>query len=134
MFKEGYDPKNIELEPYYKVAHGNSGGYADIVIKDNKDEYYLIIECKTIGKKFDEELKKMENNGSQLFPYFQQERNTKWLCLYSSGLNQEHIQNEYVLISVLDDKELLKSKSNFLTLKMLVPLQIYLGIEKKHII
>ena len=97
LLLKGYKPENIELEPHYKVGHGTSGGFADIVVKDEKEKYYLIIECKTYEKEFDEEFKKMENNGGQLFSYFQQEKNTKWLCLYSSKLQSSRGGGRYLI-------------------------------------
>jgi hypothetical protein len=46
---------NIELEPKWKLGHGASGGRADILLKDNKNNSILLIECKTAGTEFAKE-------------------------------------------------------------------------------
>ena len=50
QFEEnGYHPKQIELEPKWKVGHGASGGRADILVKNKKQTNLLFITlCKRI--------------------------------------------------------------------------------------
>jgi type I restriction enzyme M protein len=43
-----------------------------------------MIECKTWGTEFEKELNKIQKNGGQLFTYFQQDRATEYLTLYTS--------------------------------------------------
>ena len=47
LLEKGYKPDSIELEPKWKLGHGASGGRADILIKDRKNNPLLLIECKT---------------------------------------------------------------------------------------
>ena len=88
LLEKGYHAKNIELEPKWKVGHGASGGRADILIKDNKGNALLIIECKTWGREFDKAWKATLNDGDQLFSYAQQISEVQFLCLYASNVEE----------------------------------------------
>lgn len=68
LLEKGYKPENITLEPTWKLGHRDKGRL-DILVK-KEDKAYLMIECKTFGKEFDEELKKMKKDGGQLFLIF----------------------------------------------------------------
>lgn len=89
LLEKGYHAKNIELEPKWKVGHGASGGRADILIKDNKGNALLIIECKTWGREFDKAWKATLNDGDQLFSYAQQISEVQFLCLYASTVEED---------------------------------------------
>ncbi|MWV62510.1 N-6 DNA methylase [Helicobacter saguini] len=87
LLEKGYKPEHLELEPKWKLGGENKGGKADILVRDNENNPYLIIECKTTDSKkseFEKEWDNMLNSGGQLFSYLQQERVTKFLCLYTS--------------------------------------------------
>ncbi|GAB1430896.1 hypothetical protein MASR2M18_17300 [Ignavibacteria bacterium] len=109
LFEKGYNPKNIELEPKWKLGHGVSGGRADIWVKDSNDNSLLIIECKTAEKEFENAWKDTLEDGGQLFSYFQQEKSTQFLALYASDFSDDEIKFDYKLIAVLDNKEYLYS-------------------------
>lgn len=86
LLEIGYEPTNIELEAASGVAgRGQTQTYLDILVKDNHDNNYLIIECKTAGKEFEDAWKKVKKNGGQLFNYWTL-FGTRHLCLYSSDL------------------------------------------------
>ncbi len=84
LLKKGYRPEHIELEPRWIVGHGASGGKADILVRDESGNSYIIIECKTPGTEYNKEKKNTVESGGQLFSYWQQEASTKWLALYAS--------------------------------------------------
>ncbi|WDL78064.1 hypothetical protein [Helicobacter winghamensis] len=92
LLEKGYKAESLELEPRWRVGGELKGGKADILVRDNQNETYLIIECKTAGEnsktksEFDKEYARMQIDGGQLFSYFQQEKATKFLCLYTSDL------------------------------------------------
>jgi type I restriction enzyme M protein len=109
LLEKGYKPKHIELEPKWKLGHGASGGRADIWVKENDGHSLLIIECKTAGKEFENAWKDTLDNGGQLFSYFQQEKSTKFLALYTSDFIDSAIKYEYKLITVIDNEDYLKS-------------------------
>jgi type I restriction-modification system DNA methylase subunit/restriction endonuclease S subunit len=109
LFEKGYHPKHIELEPKWKLGHGAKGGRADILVKDNDGKSLLIIECKTAGKEYDDAWKDTLEDGGQLFSYFQQEKSTQFLALYTSGYSDSEIKFDYKVIAVLDNEEYLKS-------------------------
>ena len=67
LFKQGYKPEHIELEPKWKLGHESKSGRADILVKDFTNKPLLIIECKTAGKEFDKEWETMKKAGGQLF-------------------------------------------------------------------
>lgn len=104
LLMEGYRPEHIVLEPHWKVGHGSSGGFGDILIKDKDGKKTsLIIECKVYGAKYDKEFKELKNNGGQLFTYFKEEPSTQWLTLYASKEENGKIVREEATIPVKDD-------------------------------
>ncbi|MDD5150881.1 MAG: restriction endonuclease subunit S [Flavobacterium sp.] len=98
LLEKGYKPENIILEPTWKLGRQEKGRLDILVKKD--DKAYLMIECKTFGKEFDDELKKMKKDGGQLFSYFQQDKSAEILMLYASKLEKDKIiyRNEIVKI------------------------------------
>lgn len=109
LLNQGYSAKSIELEPRWKVGHGASGGKADILVKDKSGLSYLLLECKTFGSEFESHWKKTLNDGDQLFSYYQQDQNTKFVALYASQVNGDKIESKYHLITVVDNLDYLKS-------------------------
>ena len=110
LLEKGYKPQSLELEPKWKLGREAKSGKADILVRDlesseaneHKGNPYLIIECKTSAKaneksEFAKEWDRMQENGGQLFSYFQQERAVKFLCLYTS---------DFVESSPLDSSDL----------------------------
>ncbi len=109
LVEKGYRPEHIELEPRWKLWHDAKSGKADIQIKDNKGKSLLLIECKTADWEFKSYWKKTLDDWDQLFSYFQQEKSTKFLCLYTSDIVDGKVKSEYYLINVQDNEELLKN-------------------------
>ena len=117
LLEMGYQPKDIELEPKWKVGHGASGGRADIWVRTKRPgaeepESLLIIECKTFGKEFNSAWKDTLEDGNQLFGYFAQAPSTKFLCLYASDYANDKVVSTYHLINVQDNDEYLKTLKN----------------------
>lgn len=89
LLQKGYKKEHIELEPRWNLGREAKGGKADILVRDNEQKPYLIIECKTTDSKnseFVKEWRRMQTDGGQLFSYFWQEKSVKFLCLYTSDL------------------------------------------------
>jgi len=119
---KGYSPFHIELEPAWKLGHSAKGGYADVWVRTFKDggfdgsdddkESLLIIECKTWGREFDGAWADTKEDGAQLFSYFQQERSTNFLCLYTADIIDGKIEQNYHLINVQDNEEKLANEES----------------------
>lgn len=117
---KGYNPIHIELEPAWKLGHTAKGGYADVWVRtfknggfdgsDEDKESLLIIECKTWGREFDGAWADTKEDGAQLFSYFQQERATKFLCLYTADIIDGRIEQDYHLINVQDNEKKLENE------------------------
>lgn len=105
LLKKGYHPEHLELEPKWKLGHGQSGGRADILVRNQENKSLLIIECKTWDKEYDKEKDKMLSTGGQLFSYLQQERSTQYLCLYASTFEKDEIIYENAIVKIKDRKE-----------------------------
>ena len=91
LLQKGYKKEHIELEPRWNLGREAKGGKADILVRDNEQKPYLIIECKTTDSKnseFVKEWRRMQTDGGQLFSYFWQEKSVKFLCLYTSDLTK----------------------------------------------
>lgn len=70
-----------------------------------------MIECKTFGDEYKKEWNNMNNYGGQLFSYFQQDKDAKFLCLYTSDFSNNQIIFDNKIISTTDDDEVLARKS-----------------------
>ena len=116
LLEKGYKPCDMELEPLWKLGHSGKSGRADIWVRtidqDGAKKSLLIIECKTQGDEFTHAWETTLKDGAQLFSYFQQERATSFLCLYTSGFADGKIQTEYHLIKVKDNEKLLETLKN----------------------
>ena len=120
LFEKGYRPEHIELEPRWSLGHGGKSGKADICVK-NKDgsPYLCIIECKTADGEYKKEKQNMLNEeGGQLFSYWEQERATKWLILYASDFADEKITYTTVTVNCSDDENLLELSKEDKSLKL----------------
>jgi len=101
LLTKGYKPKDITLEKTYPSGRGHSGRL-DILVKKGK-KAFLMIECKTWGKEFDNELKKIHKDGGQLFTYFQNDTNADYLMLYASHLTSGGVQYRCEIIKIEDN-------------------------------
>ena len=117
LFTKGYKPEHIELEPKWSVGHGASGGRADILIKDNSGNPYLIIECKTFGYEFNKEWNNTLEYGGQIFTYIEQEKSVKFVCLYASQFENSQIEIQQVIISHTDNDKILEENSELISFK-----------------
>lgn len=108
LLDKGYRPEHIGLEKRWQLGRGSSGGKADICVTDANGDMLFIVECKTAGKEYNEELKKMAEYGGQLFSYLQQERSTRWLVLYASDFANGSVKYDLTIIKSTDDANILK--------------------------
>lgn len=118
LFSVGYRPENIWLEG--KNYQGHDLGWIDILVKDNTETEYIIIECKTSDSsknakndEFTKHWKKTLNNGDQLFRYFNTYSKAQYLCLYTADFIDEKIVNTYHLITLKDNEDFLKTNPKF---------------------
>lgn len=108
LLDKGYRPEHIELEPRWNLGHDAKGGKADILVKDDEGKSLLIIECKTSGAEFNKEKKNTEEDGGQLFSYWQQEGATRWLALYASDWKDNTVSYKCLVINCTDDANIAK--------------------------
>ncbi len=99
LLEKGYKPQNIELEKIYPSGRGHSGNL-DILVYSEAHTAYLMIECKTAGIEHNKEHNKMIKDGGQLFTYYALDRDAKYLCLYSSALNNGKIEYQNDIIPI----------------------------------
>ena len=109
LLEKGYRPEHIELEKRWPLGHDSKGGKADICVYDEDGKNTLfIIECKTAGAEYSKALKLLQEDGGQLFSYWQQERSTKWISLYASDWKDGKIVFKNDIINCTDDSTVLK--------------------------
>jgi type I restriction enzyme M protein len=109
LLEKGYEPQHLVLERKFPLGRTGKSGKADISIFDREAKSLIIIECKTWGKEYEKEKNRMIENGGQLFSYLQQDQNTRFLCLYTSQLNEAGlIVYENAIISIKDREETLR--------------------------
>ncbi len=102
LLNKGYAPQNITLEKTWATGHGTSGRL-DILISRRDGSAYMMIECKTWGKEFEKQQKRIEKDGGQLFTYFQQEKNADVLMLYASKIEDSEITYQNLIIKIEED-------------------------------
>ena len=116
LLQTGYKAEDLVLEKTWKLGHSGKSGRADITIYKG-EEVYCIIECKTMGREFDNAKKDLfsggkDSKGYQLFSYAAQARKVEWLCLYTSDYdtkNNKIIKREEI-IKFIDDRDILELK------------------------
>ena len=99
LLEKGYSPENLKLEKDYPLGH-KTKGKLDILVTDKDGKTYLMIECKTWGVEYDKATKKTLNDGGQLLSYFQQDKSSKFLCLYASKIENNTIAYKNGIIKV----------------------------------
>ena len=99
LLEKGYEPKSLTLEKKYPLGR-NLKGKLDIVVTDDEDKPFLMIECKTWGGEYEKELKKMINDGGQLFSYYVKDKAAKYLCLYASQFANQKIEYRNDIVPV----------------------------------
>lgn len=109
LMDKGYRPEHIELEKEWALGHEKKSGFADILVKNEEEKTLIIIECKTAGNEYKKEINNILNDGGQLFSYWQQERNCKWLALYASDFSGEKVSYITETIDCSDDANILVS-------------------------
>lgn len=124
LLSKGYRAEHIELEPQWKLGHSSKSGYADIWVRtfiddkmigtDEDKDSLLIIECKKADE-FQSAWSDTLEDGAQLFSYFQQEKSTKFLCLYTSDIVGDKVVPDYYLINVQDNKKKLENEDDALS-------------------
>jgi len=102
LLEKGYSPEKLVLEKKFPLGHKNKG-YLDIQVLSENDKSFLMIECKTWDKEYKKEKNSMFDTGGLLFTYFNQDKNTQYLCLYSSVFDVDHIIYENSIIKVTDE-------------------------------
>ncbi len=119
LLLKGYRPEHLVLEPTWQVGHGASGGRADILVKNQAGQPYLIIECKTAGTEFDNAWKAMQTKPTQLFSYVEQEKATQFICLYASDFDEKNdtLSREQYIILVKDDDKILANNKKLPSFK-----------------
>ncbi len=108
LLEKGYRPEHIELEPRWTLGHNPTGGKADILVKDNEKKSLIIIECKTASTKYNKAKKETEEDGGQLFSYWQQEISTRWLVLYTSDFINQELSYKCLVVNCTDDPNIIK--------------------------
>lgn len=91
LLEKGYPPNCLILEQKWPMGRKEKGKL-DILVQDNAEKAYLMIECKTWGDEYEKEKKKMQRDGGQLFSYFRQDTAAQYLCLYTSRLQNGRIE------------------------------------------
>ncbi len=119
LLSQGYKPENIVLEPKTPGGREDSHFYCDILIRDNAKRPYMLIECKTMDGREDDEFskawKKTMQDGGQLFNYYNTYRQAKYLVLYASDFVDGESLRSYHLITMTDNKEYLESNPQLLS-------------------
>ncbi|MGL3830963.1 N-6 DNA methylase [Staphylococcus aureus] len=113
LLKQGYLSSNIEIEHEYRLGRVKKSGNADVTVKDNYNNTFMIIEAKTYGKEFEKAWKETLINGGQIFSYERQENTAEVIVLYASEITDNlEMNRKYHAIHLIDNKKFLESLDN----------------------
>ncbi len=118
LMDKGYRPEHIELEKEWPLGHKKKSGFADILVKDEEGKTLFIVECKTSGNEYKKEYNSTLNDGGQLFSYWRQEGNCKWLSLYASDFDGTKVFYTTETIDCSDDANILVSAKKDSTIQL----------------
>ncbi len=102
LLTKGYRPEHIELERNWY----SKSGRADICVSDLNGKTLFILECKTAGREYARAKNKMLSEGGQLFAYWQQDKSSKWLVLFTVDFENDEFTFEAESVSCTDDENL----------------------------
>lgn len=110
----GYTPRQLELEKPTPKGHGEAGGHCDIIIQNNEGEVFALVECKTMDSmqsrdEFSRAWSYMEEDGGQLFNYFNTYRQATALCLYASDWVEERCVYQSRIVSIRDNENYIQA-------------------------
>ena len=105
LLEIGYKPSQIVLEPMTPGGRQDSNFYCDILVRNNDNVPYMLIECKNAGGDYDDEWKRVKKDGGQLFRYYNSYRQAQYLCLYCSDFVDGKLKRDYQLIKMTDNEE-----------------------------
>ncbi|MBI4646024.1 MAG: N-6 DNA methylase [Bacteroidia bacterium] len=106
LLEKGYKPQSLTLEKRWRADKKTAGiGKSDITITDLTEKTLIIIECKTWGEEYKKQKNRIIENGGQLFQYYKQDTNCKFLCLYTSCVQIGKIEKIHDLIQTFDTDE-----------------------------
>lgn len=105
LLEKGYKPADLTLEKKWKLGRTTKSGKADITVQGKDGRTLLIIECKCWGTEYEKELSYTKTNGGQIFSYFQQDKNARYICIYASREHTGKIEPVYSLLKVEDSTE-----------------------------
>jgi hypothetical protein len=88
LLDRGYKPEQLELEPKWKLGHGEKGRL-DILVRRPTKRAYAMVECKSWGTEYAKERNNLLEDGGQLFSYFVQDQNAEGLYLYSAKIGPD---------------------------------------------
>lgn len=98
LLEKWYKSEDILLEKVYPSWHNTSWRLDILVMKGKKA--FLMIECKTWGTEFEKEFQNMQRNWWQLFTYFQQDRDTEFIVLYTSNFDWNEIEYKNEIVKI----------------------------------
>lgn len=105
LLEIGYKPSQIVLEPMTPGGRQDSNFYCDILVRNNDNVPYMLIECKNAGDDYEDEWKRVKKDGGQLFRYYNSYRKAQYLCLYCSDFVDGKLKRDYQLIKMTDNEE-----------------------------
>ena len=118
LLEKGYRPEHIELEKEWHLGHDAKGGRADICVTGADGNMLFIIECKTAGREYDNELRQTQTDGGQLISYWKQEDACQWLLLYASDWEDNRLTYRTDSISCSDDSNMRIAKKQDNSIKL----------------
>lgn len=110
----GYIPSQLELEKPTPKGRSESGGHCDIIIQNNEGEVFALVECKTMDStqsrdEFTKAWGYMEEDGGQLFNYFNTYRQATALCLYASDWDGVRCVYQSRIVSIHDNESYIQA-------------------------
>ena len=97
LIESGYKPDKIAIEKEVQV--GRKSGYIDIVVYDETNTPFLILDVKKDEEEFEKYASELEFCQGQIASYFSFNTNTKYIGVVSAGFHNKFVEDYSFIVS-----------------------------------
>lgn len=97
LIESGYKPDKIAIEKEVQV--GRKSGYIDIVVYDETNTPFLILDVKKDGEEFEKYASELEFCQGQIASYFSFNTNTKYIGVISAEFHNKFVEDYSFIVS-----------------------------------
>lgn len=97
IIESGYSPNKVIIEQ--EVQLGRKSGYIDLIILDEQNIPFLILDIKSYGKEYENELRKLKKAKGQVISYYRYDHRVKYIGVATAGIINNFVNDETYIVS-----------------------------------